>query len=55
MLTITRVTRAASCNGFITITIWVVEQLGLAMIPLWVAIASGFTSGITSGTSGFIR
>ena len=36
-------------------TICVVEQFGLAMIPLWRRIACGLTSGITSGTSGSIR
>ena len=38
-----------------TITIWVVEQLGLAMMPRWPARAAALTSGITSGTSGCIR
>ncbi len=34
----------------------IVEQLGLAMIPLgWSAAVSGLTSGTTSGTSGSIR
>ena len=32
-----------------------VEQLGLAMIPLFHLISSGLTSGTTSGTSGSIR
>ena len=32
-----------------------VEQFGLAMIPLWVLMASGLISGITRGTSGSIR
>ena len=33
----------------------IVEQLGLAMIPLCFKISSGFTSGTTRGTSGSIR
>ena len=33
MLTTTRRTRAASCSGLSATTIWMVEQLGLAMIP----------------------
>src|SRR5690606_12688566 len=36
-------------------TIWIVEQLGLAMIPLWFLISCAFTSGTTKGTSGSIR
>src|SRR5437763_1565686 len=32
-----------------------VEQLGLATIPSWRSIASGFTSATTSGTFGSIR
>ena len=37
-------------------TIWMVEQLGLAMIPLGrSAAAAAFTSGTTSGTCGSIR
>ena len=33
----------------------VVEQFGFAIIPLLLAISSGFTSGTTNGTSGSIR
>ena len=33
----------------------IVEQFGLAMMPLCVSISSGFTSGTTKGTSGSIR
>ena len=33
----------------------IVEQFGLAMIPLCVKISSGLTSGTTRGTSGSIR
>ena len=48
--------RAASCSGLSATTIWMVEQLGLAMMPLGrFAAASMFTSGTTSGTSGSIR
>jgi hypothetical protein len=50
-----RLIRAASCNGLSTTTIWMVEQLGLAMMPLWVLMAWAFTSGTTSGTSGSMR
>ena len=55
MLTTTRRTRAASCSGLSATTIWIVEQLGLAMIPLFQAMSWGLTSGTTSGTSGSIR
>ena len=33
----------------------IVEQFGLAMMPLWWAMACGLTSGTTSGTSGSMR
>src|SRR5476649_288483 len=48
---------AASWIGFSATTIWMVEQLGLAMMPrrLYCAIAARFTSGTTSGTSGSMR
>src|SRR5216683_744727 len=48
---------ARSCSGFSATTIWIVEQFGLAMMPrFWYcAIASGLTSGTTSGTSGSMR
>ena len=55
MLTITRRTRKASCSGFRATTIWIVEQFGLAMIPLCLRMSRGLTSGTTSGTSGSIR
>ena len=49
-------TRAASCSGLRATTIWMVEQLGLAMMPLGrCAAASRFTSGTTSGTAGSMR
>ena len=32
-----------------------VEQFGFAMMPRWLAIASGLISGITRGTAGSIR
>ena len=47
--------RAASCSGLSTTTIWIVEQFGLAMIPLCAAIACALTSGTTSGTAGSMR
>src|SRR5882724_450772 len=48
--------RARSCNGFKATTIWIVEQFGLATIPLGILrSASGLTSGTTSGTSGSMR
>ena len=52
-----RLSRAASCSGLSATTIWMVEQLGLAMMPAaWhSATSSGFTSGTTSGTSGSMR
>ena len=39
------------CSGYSATTIWMVEQLGLAMIPLCRRISSGLTSGTTSGIS----
>ena len=33
----------------------IVEQLGLAMIPVWCRNELGLISGIIRGTSGFIR
>ena len=55
--TTTRRTRARSCRGFSAITIWMVEQLGLAMMlrARKPSSASGFTSGTTRGTSGSMR
>ena len=47
--------RARSCSGFSATTSWMVEQLGLEMMPRWPSAASGFTSGTTSGTCGSIR
>src|SRR5881409_1141200 len=47
--------RARSCRGFSAITIWTVEQFGLAMMPLCLAMSEGLTSGTTSGTSFPIR
>src|SRR5262245_8909277 len=48
--------RARSCKGFRATTIWMVEQLGLATMPLGMLFrASALTSGTTSGTSGSMR
>ena len=44
-----------SCSGFRPKLIIIVEQFGLAIIPLCFKISSGFTSGTTRGTSGSIR
>src|SRR3954467_13149681 len=54
--TTTRLIFARSCSGFRATTIWMVEQLGLATMPLgmWRR-ASALTSGTTSGTSGSMR
>ena len=41
--------------GLRATTIWMVEQLGVAMMPVLVASASAFTSGTTSGTVGSMR
>ena len=48
---------AASCSGLSATSIWMVEQLGLAMMRRLVksAIASGFTSGTTNGMSSSYR
>ena len=46
---------ASRWRGASATTICIVEQLGLAMIPLWESRASGLTSLTTSGTSSFIR
>ena len=42
---------SSSCSGFNATTIWMLEQLGLAMMPRFgsVAMACGLTSGTTSG------
>ena len=52
-----RVMPAASYKGFSATTIWIVEQLGLAMMPRWAwsAILSALTSGTTNGISSSIR
>src|SRR5215213_2267200 len=42
-------------RGASVTTIWMVEQLALAMRPLWSFRASAFTSGTTSGTLGSSR
>jgi hypothetical protein len=42
-------------NGSSAISRIIVEQFGLAIIPLCVAMASGLISGMTSGTSGCMR
>jgi hypothetical protein len=48
---------AASCSGFSATTSWAVEQFGLAMMFFLrkPSMASGFTSGTISGTSGCWR
>src|SRR5437588_4863858 len=47
---------ARSCSGLRATTIWMVEQFGLATIPLGMyARAWALTSGTTNGTSGSIR
>ncbi len=50
-----RLIRAKSCSGLSATTIWIVEQLGLAMIPRCFMMSCGLTSGTTSGTSGSMR
>ena len=47
--------RARSWSGLSATTIWMVEQFGLAMMPLCQARSCGFTSGTTSGQAGSIR
>ena len=49
--------RPEGADAAATAAAWavLVEQFGLAISPLWLKAASGLTSGITSGTSGFIR
>ena len=42
----------SGASGASATTIWIVEQLGLAMTPLWRARSPGLTSGTTSGTVG---
>ena len=46
---------AASCSGLSATSNWIVEQFGTAITPLCASAWSPFTSGTTSGTSGFIR
>src|SRR5437868_2763040 len=46
---------AASMIGLSATTICIVEQLGLATIPVCDSIASGLTSETTSGTSSCMR
>ena len=52
-----RMIPAASWMGFSATTVWMVEQLGLAMMFFFgrSLSVSGFTSGTTSGTSGSMR
>jgi hypothetical protein len=45
----------ASWIGLSATSICIVEQLGLAMMPLCESSAAGFTSGTTSGIAGSIR
>ena len=52
----TRLRRASSWSGLRATTIWMVEQLGFAMIPFGrLAAASMLTSGTMSGHSGSFR
>ena len=46
---------AASWRGFRATSIWMVEQLGLAMMPLCQSRSSGFTSGTTRGQRSSMR
>jgi hypothetical protein len=46
---------AASRIGLSATTICIVEQLGLATIPLWLTRSSGLTSATTNGTCCSIR
>ncbi len=61
MLTTTRLTPAARCSGATAMSMMMVEQLGLAMMPPLPAVmpaaftASALISGITSGTPSVIR
>src|SRR3954463_948384 len=43
-----------SCSGFSTTTIWMVEQLGFAMILSLMVSTLAFTSGTTNGIPGSI-
>ena len=47
--------RAARCSGASATISWIVEQFGLAIIPLCRFTSCGLTSGTTSGTSGSMR
>ena len=53
--TTTRVIFAASWRGLSATTIWMVEQLGFAMMPLCFQMSCGLTSGTTRGVAGSIR
>src|SRR5258705_7814455 len=47
--------RAASWSGLSATTIWIVEQFGLATIPLCFDASDAFTSGTTRGVPGSLR
>ena len=47
--------RLCRCSGHSGTTATIATQFGLAMMPIWRAIAPGFTSGTTSGTPGSMR
>ena len=47
--------RLCLCSGHSGITATIATQFGLAMMPICREIASGFTSGTTSGTPGSMR
>ena len=50
-----RLTRKRLCSGHTGTFMMMVQQFGLAMMPLCLAMSSGFTSGTTSGTPSCIR
>src|SRR3972149_121966 len=55
VVTTIRLIFAASWIGFKATTMPMVEQFGLAIMPLCAAMACGFTSGTTRGTFGSMR
>ena len=55
MLTTIRLTRFTLCSGQTGTFMMIVEQLGLAMMPVVLRDRSGFTSGTTSGMPSFMR
>ena len=55
MLTTIRLTGLTLCSGQTGTITMIVEQFGLAMMPLCSLMFCGLTSGTTSGTSGSMR